>query len=141
MSQPQNPAPLVDERPKAPTPSLIHTPLALCLKAAAPALRPDPKRAETPRLVRREAVTHDEAVEAAQRAVPSLRGCTGVPRHVTADLDIVRGRGVVKALNHQAPAPDDPDYPWHGCAQRSLQRVRFPVSDTAGPVQVRLTLR
>ncbi len=48
---------------------------------------------------------------------------------------------IVKALNHHVPAPDDPDYPWHGCAQRSLRGIRFPVSETAGPVQVRLTLR
>jgi hypothetical protein len=35
-----------------------------------------------------------------------------------------------EALNHQAPAPDDPDYPWHGCAQRSLQP---PVSAKLSP--------
>jgi hypothetical protein len=60
---------------------------------------------------------------------------------VTAELEIVRGRGVVTALNFHAPAPDDPRYPWHGCAQRSLEAVRFPAGETAGHVQVRLTLR
>ena len=71
----------------------------------------------------------------------SLGACTDVPQVVTAEFDIVRGRGVVTALNHHAPATDDPRYPWHGCAQRSLERVRFPASKTAGHVQVRLTLR
>ena len=37
-------------------------------------------------------MTEAEALKAAQRAVPSLRTCTDVPRHVTADLDIVRGK-------------------------------------------------
>ena len=36
-------------------------------------------------------------------------------------LEIVRGRGVVTALNRHTPVPDDPRYPWHGCAQRSLE--------------------
>ena len=131
-----------DERPEAPTPSQVHTPLALAMddNPAAPALGPDPKRDAAPRAVRREVVTQAEALEAAQRAVPSLRGCTGVPRHVTADLDIVRGRSVVTALNLQPPDLDDPKS-WHGCAVRSLKPVRFPVSETAGHVQVRLPLR
>jgi len=90
--------------------------------------------------VRREAVTQAEAVEAAQRAVPSLRGCTGVPRHLTADLDIVRGRGVVTALNLR-PVDLDDSKSWHGCAVRSLKPVRFPVSEKAGHVQIRLPLR
>ena len=106
----------------------------------APALGPDPKRDAAPRAVRREAVTQAEALEAAQRAVPSLRGCTSVPRHVTADLDIVRGRGVVTALNLFPVDLDDPKS-WHGCAVQSLKPVRFPVSETAGHVQVRLPLR
>ncbi|HEY0139037.1 MAG TPA: hypothetical protein VGB85_33350, partial [Nannocystis sp.] len=90
--------------------------------------------------VRREAVTEAEALKAAQRAVPSLRTCADVPRHVTADLDIVRGRGIVTALNLHAPDLDDPKS-WHGCVVRSLKPVRFPVSQTAGHVRVRLTLR
>ncbi|MBK7830737.1 serine/threonine protein kinase [Nannocystis sp.] len=102
---------------------------------------PAPKRDISGGHPRRGAVTSAEATAAAQDALPSLRTCKDVPPSVTADLEIVRGRGVVKALNHHAPAPDDPDYPWHGCAQRSLRGVRFPVSETAGPVQVRLTLR
>ncbi|MBP6369162.1 MAG: protein kinase, partial [Burkholderiales bacterium] len=104
-------------------------------------LPPAPKRDMTGPRSRRGAVTSTEATAAAQDALPSLRTCKDVPPSVTADLEIVRGRGVVKALNHHAPAPDDPDYPWHGCAQRSLRGVRFPVSETAGPVQIRLTLR
>ena len=59
---------------------------------------------------------------------------------VTADLDIVRGRGVVTALNGLGLELGDPKS-WHGCAVQSLKRVRFPVSETAGHVQVRLTLR
>ena len=134
-----------DERPEAPTPSPVHTPLALAMDdnpppSVAPTLGPDPKHDAAPRAVRREAVTQAEALEAAQRAVPSLRGCTGVPRHVTADLDIVRGRGVVTALNLRPVDLDDPES-WHGCAARSLNRVRFPVSETVGHVQVRLPLR
>jgi hypothetical protein len=64
----------------------------------------------------------------------------GIPRHVTAGLDIVRGRGVVTALNLRAPDLDDPDS-WHGCVVQSLNRVRFPVSETVGHVHLRLPLR
>ena len=98
------------------------------------------KREGTQR-ARREPVAPDEATTAAERAVPSLRTCKDVPRRVTADLDIVRGRGVVTALNLHAPAPDDPAYPWHACTQRHLEGVRFPVSETAGHVRIRLSLR
>ena len=66
-------------------------------------------------------MTQDEALQAAQRdAVPSLRTCAGVPRHVTADLDIVRGRGIVTALNLLPVDLEDPKS-WHGCAARSLK--------------------
>ena len=107
-----------DDRPETPTPSPVHTPLALATddnppSPATPALGPDTKRDAAPQAVRREAVTQDEALQAAQRdAVPSLRTCTGVPRHVTADLDIVRGRGVVTALNLRPVDLDDPKS-WH----------------------------
>jgi hypothetical protein len=87
------------------------------------------------------AVTPMEAMTAAQRAMPSLRTCQDMPRVVTADLEIVRGRGVVTALNLHAPAPDDPRYPWHACAKQGLEAVRFPVRETAGHARVRLTLR
>jgi len=60
---------------------------------------------------------------------------------VTAELDIARGHGTVTALNLRAPAPDDPRYPWHGCARRALEGVRYPVSVAPSHVQVRLTLR
>ena len=86
-------------------------------------------------------MTPFEATAAAQRAVPELRDCEGIPATLTADLDIVRGRGVVQTLNLHVLAPDDPRYRWHRCAQQSLERVRFPVSDTAGQARVRLTLR
>ena len=102
--------------------------------------RPTPSAAADPRALRREPVTQAEALEAAQGAVPSLRTCTDVPRRVTADLDIVRGRGVVTALNGLGLELDDPQS-WHGCAVKRLKRVRFPVSETAGHVQIRLTLR
>ena len=85
-------------------------------------------------------MTKAEALQAAQGAVPSLRTCTDVPRRVTADLDIVRGRGVVTALNGLGLELDDPQS-WHGCAVQSLKRAWFPVSETATHVQVRLTLR
>ncbi len=100
-----------------------------------------PKRDGAPRVERRGVVTPTEATTAAQRAVPGLRDCTDVPRIITADLEIVRGRAVVTALNFHAPAPNDLRYPWHGCAQRRLEAVRFPTSETTGRVQVRLTLR
>ncbi len=99
-----------------------------------------PKGDGAPRAEPRGAVTPTEATTAAQRAIPGLRACTDVPRVVTADLEIVRGRAVVTALNFHAPAPNDLRYPWHGCAQRRLEAVRFPTSETAGRVQVRLTL-
>ena len=131
-------ASVTDDEPEAPKPSIRKVP-ALTLEAAPP-LGPGPQRDEAPRALRREAVTKAEASEAAQRAVPSLRTCADVPRRVTADLDIVRGRGVVTALNGLGLELDDPKS-WHGCAVQSLKRVRFPVSETAGHVQVRLTLR
>ncbi|MBA3549611.1 MAG: protein kinase [Nannocystis sp.] len=134
------PASLTDEQPDAPTPSRVHTPLALAMDDNPAAPAPDPKRDVTPRAMRREAVTEAEALEAAQRAVPSLRGCTGIPRHVTAGLDIVRGRGVVTALNLLPVDLDDPNS-WHSCAVRSLKPVWFPVSEKAGHVQIRLPLR
>ncbi len=113
----------------------------------APPARPSPGQAESnrdgagPQPRRRGAVTPTEAMTAAQRAVPSLRTCQDIPRVVTADLEIVRGHGVVTALNLHAPAPDDPRYPWHACAKQRLEAVRFPVSEATGHAQVRLTLR
>ena len=91
-------------------------------------LGPDPKRDAPPRTVRREAVTQAEALEAAQRAVPSLRTCTDVPRHVTADLDIVRGRGVVTALNL---------HPWIWTIQRPGTVARCGVSSPSGSPSAR----
>jgi len=73
--------------------------------------------------------------------VPGLRTCDGVPNTITADLDIVGGRGVVTAFNSHAVAPDDPLYRWHGCARRILEGVDFPAAETAGQARVRLTLR
>ena len=131
-------ASLTDDEPDAPQPSIRTVP-ALTSKAAPP-LGAEPKRDETPRALRREPVTKAEALQAAQGAVPSLRTCKDVPRRVTADLEIVRGRGVVRALNGLGLQLDDPKS-WHGCAVQSLKRVRFPVSETAGHVQVRLNLR
>ncbi len=131
-------ASLTDDEPEAPKPS-IRMVYALTLKAAPP-LGGEPKRDEAPRALRREPVTQAEAAEAAQLALPRLRTCTDAPRRVTADLDIVRGRGVVTALNGLGLELDDPKS-WHGCAVQSLKRVRFPVSETAGHVQVRLPLR
>ena len=86
-------------------------------------------------------MTTAEATSAAKRAIASLRACKDVPDVVTAEIDIVRGRGVVTGLNFRPLAPDDPRFPWHSCAQPILERVRFPVSDTAGRVRVRLSLR
>ena len=124
---------------EGPTPSMVRMPLALAVNDKPPG-QPGLKRDAAPRVVRREAVTQTEALEAAQRAVPSLRGCTGAPRHVTVDLEIVRGRGVVTALNLRPVDLDDPNS-WHGCAVQSLKPVRFPVSERASPVQIRLSLR
>lgn len=77
----------------------------------------------------------------ARRALPKLRACKDTPRTIIADLDIVRGRAVVTALNLHALAPDNPPYHWHACVQPALERVRFPPNDPAGHTQVRLTLR
>ncbi|HZF74503.1 MAG TPA: hypothetical protein VE033_01535, partial [Acetobacteraceae bacterium] len=114
---------VTDDEPEAPKTSIRAVP-ALIAKAGPP-LSAEPKRDETPRALRREPVTKVEALEAAQRVVPSLRTCADVPRRVTADLDIVRGRGVVTALNGLGLELDDPKS-WHGCAVQSLKRVRFP---------------
>ncbi|MDC0719108.1 protein kinase domain-containing protein [Nannocystis bainbridge] len=88
----------------------------------------------------RGAVTTAEATTAAQGALQALRVCKDVPGAITADLDVVRGKGAVVTLNARAPAPDDPRYPWHACARDALERVRFPVSEIAGRVRVRLPL-
>ncbi|WAS99232.1 protein kinase domain-containing protein [Nannocystis punicea] len=88
----------------------------------------------------RGAVTTAEATAAAQNAIKVLRVCKDIPGAITADLDVVRGKGVVVTLNARAPAPDDPRYPWHACAHDALERVRFPVSEIAGRVRVRLPL-
>ena len=88
----------------------------------------------------RPAVTSGEATAAARRAIAGLRRCEGVPPVLTADLDVVRGFGVVTGLNTRAPTPDDPNFPWHACARRELERARFPVSETRARVRVRLTL-
>jgi serine/threonine protein kinase len=98
------------------------------------------KREPSTRAPRREAVSSREATTAAERALPTLRACNDVPRRVTADLDIVRGHGVVAKLNLRAPEPDHPLYAWHACARQALESVRYPVSDTSVRVQVRLTL-
>ncbi|WAS96403.1 serine/threonine-protein kinase [Nannocystis punicea] len=93
-----------------------------------------------PRVRRREVVTAAEATAAVKRSMASLRACEGAPEFVTVDLDIKRGRGVVTALNSRPPAPDDPRYAWHACVRKALERVRFPVSETAGHVRFRLSL-
>ncbi|MBL9100386.1 MAG: protein kinase [Myxococcales bacterium] len=138
------PAPLIDER-TAPIPGSAPPPSA---PPPVPPPVPDtssppagtPKREAGPR-ARREPVSLSEATVAAERALPLLRACSDVPRRVTADLDLARGHATVTALNLHAPAPDDPRYGWHACVQRVLEDVRFPASDTAGHVQVRLTVR
>lgn len=101
------------------------------------------KRTPPPRRTQpspRGAVTTAEATAAAQGAVQALRACKDVPGAITADLDVVRGKGAVVTLNARPPAPDDPRYPWHACARDALERVRFPVSEIAGRVRVRLPL-
>ena len=96
-----------------------------------PAEQAQPKRDGAARTPRRGAVTPAEATTAAQGAVPGSHV-------VTADLEIVRSRGIVTGLNFRAPAPDDPRYPWHGCAERSLEAVPLPQErdrwPSAGPV-------
>ena len=94
-----------------------------------------------PRPVRRTPVTAEEATAAAARILPALRTCGGAPNILTVDLDITRGRGTVTALNLHALATEDPRYAWHACVQPHLERLRFPVSDTAGHTRIRLTLR
>ena len=86
-------------------------------------------------------VTAEEATAAAARILPALNTCDGAPNILTVDLDIARGRGTVTALNLHALAPEDPRYAWHACVQGHLERLRFPVSDTAGHTRIRLTLR
>ena len=88
----------------------------------------------------RPAVTSAEATAAARRAIAGLRRCGGVPPVLTADLDVARGFGVVTGLNTRALTSDDPRFPWHVCAQRELERVRYPVRETPARVRVRLTL-
>ena len=136
-------APRIDER-TAPIPGSDPSPSVLPVPTPAPAtlspLVDTPKREAGPR-ARREPVSLSEATVAAERALPLLRACADVPRRVTADIDLTRGRATVTALNLHAPAPDDPRYRWHACVQRALESVRYPASDTATHVQVRLTVR
>ncbi len=105
------------------------------------ATQPEKHPDRPPRPVRRPPVTAEEATATATRILPTLRTCDGAPNILTVDLDITRGRGTVTALNLHAPAPDDPRYAWHACVQRHLERLRFPVSDTAGHTRIRLPLR
>ena len=76
---------------------------------------------------------------------PSAHGLT--PRRArclpgeAGSVSVAMAVASVTALNFHAPAPNDPRYSWHGCAQQRLEAVRFPTSETAGRVQVRLTLR
>lgn len=104
------------------------------------ALKPPPSR-QTSRPPRREPVTTEEATRATQRVLPALRACEGTPGTLTADIDIVRGRGTVLALNSHPLSPTAPGQPWHDCVQRHLERVRFPSSESAGRTRIRLTLR
>ncbi len=124
----------------APAVNVKDGPSPAALPPARAATKPGPITPAS-RAPRREAVTVTEAKEAAQDAVPGLRTCDGVPSTITADLEIVGGRGVVKALNSHAVAPDDPLYRWHGCVRRTLEGVDFPKAETAGHARVRLTLR
>lgn len=140
----RSPADAPAEPPSVPppaedTPAAGDAPPAGSPPASAPSPATPSKR--SPRAPRREALSQAEAEAAAERAVPSLRGCKEVPHSVTAELDIARGHGTVTALNLRAPVPDDPRYAWHGCARRALEGVRYPVSVTPGHVQIRLTLQ
>ena len=81
-----------------------------------------PKRARTPRTPRRCAVTLTEEMAAAQHALPSLRACTDVPRVMTADLKIMRGRGGPAFTNFPVHRPRAMDLP--APASRCLRAVR-----------------
>jgi len=139
-----NPWPGIAENDAPPVEVVAWPPTKPPVEIGAP-VESEPKRALAgvlgARPVRREPVTPAEAMAAARRAVAELRDCEGIPATLTADLDIVRGRGVVTTLNLHPLAPNDPRYPWHACVQQSLERVRFPVSDKTGQVRLRLMLR
>ena len=137
------PAPLIDDR-MAPIPGGAPSVSASSrVPPSVPGTSPPAgaaKREAGPR-ARRGPLSPGEATAAAERALPILRTCADVPRRVTADLDLARGHAVVTALNLHAPAPDDPRYRWHACVQQALESIRFPTSDSAGHVQVRLNVR
>jgi len=82
-------------------------------------------------------VTREEAKAVAERELVALRDCPNIPGVIIAELDIARGRGSVAKLNRHAPSGA---VSWHGCARDVLERLEYPVSDTAGRVRVRLTL-
>lgn len=147
LADEQTASPIADERSALP-PRSSPPASAPPGEAVPPAANKPPPLAVTeekkevqPRPVRREAVSADEAMTAAQGAMPRLRGCKEVPRFVTVALKIVRGRGVITSLNEHDLAPNDPRYPWHACVKQALERVRFPLSATIGRVQIRLALR
>ena len=130
-----------EETPPEPA---LHTPPAAEPSTPTPlpaVAQPEKHPDRPPRPVRRTPVTAEEATAAAARILPALRTCKGAPNILTVDLDIARGRGTVTALNLHALAPEDPRYAWHACVQPHLERLRFPVSDTAGHTRIRLTLR
>ncbi len=147
VSSPSQPAKVAEERddPAAEDvpPLVIHVPAVTAVEDAPPVVPPPINEPKRERVMRPAggAVTTAEAQRAAHRALPGLRNCKDALRSVTADLDIVHGHGMVTALNLRTVEPDDPRYPWHACAKRSLEAVRFPVRATAGHAQVRLTLR
>ena len=72
-----------------------------------------------------------------ERELSALRSCTNIPGTILAEMDIARGHGSVATLNRHAPSGA---VSWHGCARDVLERMEYPVSDTAGRVRVRLTL-
>ncbi len=87
-----------------------------------PAARRGAEARQDPAGTGRDPVTKAEALEAAQSAVPSLRTCTDVPRHVTADLASFaaavssrRSTASVWSLTIRSRGT--------GCAVQSLKRV------------------
>jgi len=97
-------------------------------------VRPDSKP-------RHEAVTAAEATRAAEGALEALRACAGAPAKIAADLSMTRGRAVVSALNLAALPPSGAPASWQECIREQLERLSYPVSETASRVRVRLKLR
>lgn len=130
----ENEPPIMAPGPASPPePASASTP-SLQVPAARDADPPKQRRAKP---ARTDPVTVEEATKAASVALPGLRGCTGVPKVIAAQLDIVGGRGKVARINFKPAAQFKPDS-WETCVLGELEAVPYPKRTEPSHVGLRL---